>query len=54
MEIIMIISCIAMLIINVFAINISSIAFMMMAALVSLVFFMIKGAPDQKKGGAKE
>lgn len=53
-RVIMIISCIAMLIINVFAINISSIAFMMMAALVSLVFFMIKGAPDQKKGGAKE
>lgn len=52
-EIIMICSCIAMLAINIFAWNFSSIALMLMAAVISLFIFIIKGAPDQKGGAAK-
>lgn len=49
---IMVCSCIAMLCINIFAWNFSSISLMLIAAAVSLMSFMIHGAPDQK-GGVK-
>ena len=49
---IMVGSCIAMLCINVFAWNISSISLMMIAAVISLTVFILNGAPEQK-GGAK-
>ena len=50
---IMICSCIAMLCINVFAWNFSSISMMLIAAAVSLTIFILSGAPEQK-GGAKK
>ena len=50
---IMICSCIAMLCINVFAWNFSSISMMLIAAAVSLTIFVVSGAPEQK-GGAKK
>ena len=46
-------SCIAMLCINIFAWNFSSISLMLIAAVVSLAIFILNGAPEQK-GGAKE
>ena len=49
---IMVGSCVAMLCINVFAWNISSISLMMIAAVISLTVFILNGAPEQK-GGAK-
>lgn len=45
---IMICSCIAMLCINIFAFDFSSISLMIIAAVVSLTIFVINGAPDQK------
>lgn len=51
--VIMICSCIVMLCVNVFAWNFSSISLMLIAATVSLVIFLINGAPEQK-GGAKQ
>ena len=50
---IMVCSCVAMLCINIFAWNFSSISLMMIAAVVSLTFFILNGAPEQK-GGAKK
>ena len=50
---IMICACIAMLCINVFAWNFSSISLMLIAAAVSLGIFVIQGTPKQK-GGAKK
>ena len=50
---IMVCSCMAMLCINIFAWNFSSIALMLIAAAVSLTIFVLNGAPDQK-GGAKK
>ena len=50
---IMICSCIAMLCINVFAWNFSSISLMLVAAAVSLTIFILNGAPEQK-GGTKK
>ena len=50
---IMICACIAMLCINVFAWNFSSISLMLIAAVVSLGIFVIQGTPKQK-GGAKK
>ena len=50
---IMICSCAAMLCINIFAWNFSSISLMLIAAAVSLVIFLLNGAPEQK-GGAKK
>lgn len=50
---IMICSCIAMLCINFFAWSFSSISLMLIAAVVSLAVFVLKGAPDQKGGGQK-
>ena len=50
---IMVCSCIAMLCINIFAWNFSSISLMLIAAVVSLAIFILNGAPEQK-GGAKE
>ena len=50
---IMICSCIAMLLINVFAWNFSSISLMLIAAVVSVTLFLLSGAPEQK-GGAKK
>ena len=46
-------SCIAMLFINLFALNFSSISLMLIAAVVSLTLFIANGAPEQK-GGAKK
>ena len=50
---IMICSCLAMLCINIFAWNFSSISLMLIAAVVSLTIFVLNGAPEQK-GGAKK
>ena len=50
---IMLCSCIAMLCINIFAWNFSSISLMILAAAVSLTIFIRNGAPAQK-GGAKK
>ena len=50
---IMVCSCIAMLCINIFAVNFSSISLMLVAAVVSLTIFILNGAPEQK-GGAKK
>ena len=50
---IMICSCIAMLCINIFVWNFSSISLMLIAAIVSLTIFLIKGAPEQKGGVSK-
>ena len=43
---------VAMLAINIFSLNFSTIALMLIAAAVSLGLFIAKGAPDQMKGGA--
>ena len=51
--VIMIGSFIAMMLVNIFAWNFSSIALMLVAAVVSLTIFIAKGAPEQK-GGAKD
>ena len=48
---IMLCSFAAMLCINLFAWNFSSISLMLVAAVVSLAIFMTKGAPKQKGGG---
>ena len=50
---IMICSCIVMLCINVFALSFSSISLMLIAAIVSLMIFILNGAPEQKGGAAK-
>ena len=50
---IMICSCVAMLCINIFALNFSSISLMIIAAVVSLTIFVIDGAPEQKGGASK-
>lgn len=50
---IMICSCIAMLCINIFAFDFSSISVMIIAAVVSLTIFVISGAPDQKGSANK-
>ena len=50
---IMICSAVTMLCINLFSWNFSSISLMLIAAVVSLIIFVIHGAPDQK-GGAKK
>ncbi len=52
-RIIMIYSAAAMFCINMFSWNFSSIRLMLMAAVVSLVIFVLSGAPEQK-GGAKK
>ena len=50
---IMVCSCVAMLCINLFAWDFSSISLMLIAAIVSLTIFVLNGAPEQK-GGAKK
>ena len=50
---IMICSCIAMLCINIFALNFSTISLMLIAAAISLVIYIISGAPEQKGGANK-
>lgn len=50
---IMVCSCIVMLCINIFAWNFSSISLMLIAAAVSLTFFLLNGAPEQKDGANK-
>ena len=47
---IMVCSCAAMLCINLFSWNISSISLMLIAAFVSLIIFIRNGAPEQKGG----
>ena len=49
----MIFSCIAMLCINIFALDFSPISLMILAAVVSLTIFVINGAPDQKGSANK-
>lgn len=50
---IMICSCAVMLCINIFAWNFSSINLMLIAAIVSLIIFILNGAPEQKAGAKK-
>ena len=50
---IMLCSCVVMLCINIFSWNFSSISLMLIAAAISLMIFVLNGAPDQK-GGAKK
>ena len=50
---IMICSCLAMLCINVFAWNFSSISLMLIAAAVSLTVFLLNGKPAPKGGAEK-
>lgn len=52
-RVIMLCSFAAMLLINIFAWNFSSIALMLVAAAISLVIFCIKGTPEQKGGTEK-
>lgn len=52
-RIIMVCSFAAMLLINIFAWNFSSISLMLVAAIVSFTIFLIQGSPTQK-GGAKK
>lgn len=52
-RVIMICSFATMLLINIFAWNFSSIALMLVAAVISLVIFCIKGTPKQKGGAGK-
>ena len=52
-RVIMLCSFAAMMLINIFAWNFSSISLMLIASVVSLTIFCIKGAPEQK-GGAKK
>ena len=50
---IMVCSCIAMLCINIFALNFSSISLMIIAAAISFAVFAVKGSPVQKGGADK-
>ena len=50
---IMVSSCVLMLCIIIFAWNFSSISLMLIAAAVSLTFFLLNGAPEQKGGANK-
>ena len=50
---IMICACIAMLCVHAFSLSFSSISLMLVAAVVSLMVFILQGAPDQKGGGKK-
>ena len=52
-RVIMLCSFAAMLLINIFAWNFSSIALMLVAAAISLAIFCVKGTPEQKGGDAK-
>lgn len=52
-RLIMVCSFAVMLLINIFAWNISSISLMLVAAAVSLVIFVVQGAPGQKGGAGK-
>jgi len=51
--IIMVCSCVAMLCIDIFAWNFSSISLMVIAAIISLTIYVLNGTPEQK-GGAKK
>ena len=50
---IMVCSCIVMLCINIFALNFSSISLMLVAAVISLTIFIVRGSPQQKGGNKK-
>lgn len=52
-KVIMLCSFAAMLLINIFAWNFSSIALMLVAAAISLAIFCVKGTPEQKGGAEK-
>lgn len=52
-KVIMLCSFAAMLLINIFAWNFSSIALMLVAAVISLVIFCVKGISEQKGGDGK-
>ena len=49
----MICACVAMLLINIFSWNFSSISLRLIAAVVSLTIFLVKGAPQPKGGAGK-
>ena len=53
MQGIMVCAFIAMMVINIFALRFSTIALLIIAAIVSLSVFIAKGAPDMKGGAAK-
>lgn len=50
---IMMCSCVTMLCINIFTWNFSSISLMLIAAVISLVVFIVKGKPEQKGGAGR-
>ena len=50
---IMLCSFAIMMLVNIFSWNFSSIRLMLIVAVVSLIFFTVKGSPEQKSGGAK-
>ena len=50
---IMLCSFAIMMLVNIFSWNFSSIRLMLIVAVVSLMFFTVKGSPEQKCGGAK-
>lgn len=52
-KVIMLCAFAAMLLINIFAWNFSSIALMLVAAVISLTIFCVKGTPEQKGGAEK-
>ena len=52
-RVIMLCSFAAMLLIDLFSWNFSSVSLMLVAAVVSLAIFLIQGAPPQKGGAAK-
>ncbi len=52
-RVIMVCSLVAMLAINIFAWNFSTIALMLITAVVSLTIFIAKGSPEQKAGAKK-
>ena len=49
--IILAVSIVVMVLVDIFSWNFSSISLMLIAAAVSLVIFLIRGAPEQKGGG---
>ena len=52
-EVIMVCSLIAMLLINIFSLNFSSISLMVIAAMVSLIVFVVKNTSKEKGDLAK-
>lgn len=53
-RLIMVCSAVVMLLINIFSWNFSSISLMLIAAVVSLVIFLVNGEPKPEKGGTEK